>query len=157
MIKYIGQGIYELKASQTLPISIKDSWSFFSNPKNLKKITPNHMNFNILSDFNKMYEGQLIKYKVSPFPFFRVSWTTKITQVEEPYSFTDTQEKGPFTVWEHNHIFEKSDNGVIAYDIVKYKLPLGIIGRIFGSHLIKFQLNKIFEYRKNQLSNIFSK
>ena len=87
MIKYIGKGIYELKTVQELPISLKESWSFFSNPKNLFKITPEHMNFSILTDFNKIYEGQIIKYKVSPFPFFRVGWTTKITTVEEPFNF----------------------------------------------------------------------
>ena len=70
MIQYLGKGIYELKTIQKLPISISDSWSFFSSPKNLSKITPKHMNFSILTDFNKMYEGQLIKYRVSPFPFF---------------------------------------------------------------------------------------
>ena len=157
MIKYIGKGIYELKTVQKLPISLKESWSFFSNPKNLFKITPEHMNFSILTDFNKMYEGQIIKYRVSPFPFFRVGWTTKITTVKEPFSFIDTQESGPFSIWEHEHRFEESKNGVIAHDIVKFKLPLGLIGRIFGSSLVKFQLKKIFEFREKQLIKIFKK
>ena len=157
MIQYLGKGIYELKTIQKLPISISDSWSFFSNPKNLSKITPKHMNFSILTDFNKMYEGQLIKYRVSPFPFFRVGWTTKITLVEEPFRFVDTQKTGPFSIWEHEHKFEKSDNGIIAYDIVKFKLPLGLLGRIFGSSLVKFQLKKIFEYREKELNKIFKK
>ena len=157
MIQYLGKGIYELKTIQKLPISISDSWSFFSSPKNLSKITPKHMNFSILTDFNKMYEGQLIKYRVSPFPFFRVGWTTKITFVEEPFRFVDTQKTGPFSIWEHEHKFEKSDNGIIAYDIVKFKLPLGLLGRIFGSSLVKFQLKKIFEYREKELNKIFKK
>ena len=55
---------YTLKAKQKLPISMTKSWNFFSTPKNLSKITPGHMNFKILTDFGKMYEGQIIKYKV---------------------------------------------------------------------------------------------
>ena len=55
---------YTLKAKQKLPISMTKSWNFFSTPKNLFKITPGHMNFKILTDFGKMYEGQIIKYKV---------------------------------------------------------------------------------------------
>ena len=55
---------YTLKAKQKLPISMTKSWNFFSTPKNLSKITPSHMNFKILTDFGKMYEGQIIKYKV---------------------------------------------------------------------------------------------
>ena len=36
------------------------------------------MNFNILTDFNKMYEGQIIKYKVSPFPFSELDGQQKL-------------------------------------------------------------------------------
>ena len=148
---------YTLKAKQKLPISITNSWNFFSTPKNLSKITPRHTNFKILTDFGKMYEGQIIKYKVSPFPFFRVGWTTKITSVEKPFSFTDKQISGPFTLWEHEHKFEENNDGIYAYDIVNYKLPLGLVGRLFGGKIIKWQLNRIFEYRKKMLNKIFIK
>ena len=68
MISFNSQNkVYTLKTEQELPITLKKSWNFFSNPKNLFKITPDHMNFKILTDFNKMYEGQTIKYRVSPF------------------------------------------------------------------------------------------
>ena len=115
------------------------------------------MDFNILTNFNKMYEGQIIKYRVSPFPLFRVGWTTKITYVEEPFSFIDKQVNGPFSLWEHEHRFEKSGKETIAYDIIRFRLPLGTLGRIFGSALVKYQLNKIFEFRKTQLNKIFKK
>ena len=52
---------------------------------------------------------------------------------------------------------EESKNGVVAHDIVKFKLPLGILGRVFGSWLVKFQLRKIFEFREKQLNKIFKK
>jgi len=111
MITFNNQNkVYTLKTEQELPITLKRSWDFFSSPKNLFKITPEHMNFKILTDFKKMYEGQIIKYKVSPFPFFRVGWTTKITYVEEPFSFIDTQVSGPFRLWEHTHTFKKKKN-----------------------------------------------
>jgi len=158
MITFNNQNkVYTLKTEQELPITLKKSWDFFSSPKNLFKITPEHMNFKILTDFKKMYEGQIIKYKVSPFPFFRVRWTTKITYVEEPFSFIDKQVSGPFRLWEHTHTFKKKNNKLLACDIVKYKLPLGLIGRIFGGAIVKYQLNKIFEYRNKQLNKIFNK
>ena len=48
-----------------LPISVDKAWDFFSDPKNLKVITPDNMGFNITSDFfkDKMYAGQVITYK----------------------------------------------------------------------------------------------
>ena len=90
-------GIYTLKSKQKLKTSLSKSWEFYSNPKNLSKITPKHMNFKILTDFNKIHKGQIIKYRVSPFPFLRVGWTTEITHVEKPISFVDKQIVGPFS------------------------------------------------------------
>lgn len=45
--------IYRLHTVQKLPISLDEAWTFFSDPKNLKTITPNYMGFNILSGAEK--------------------------------------------------------------------------------------------------------
>jgi hypothetical protein len=39
---------------------------FFSNPRNLQKITPEGMGFQITDFDQKMYPGQIIQYKVTP-------------------------------------------------------------------------------------------
>ena len=155
-IKY-KSGFYYLKSKQKLNTSLAKSWQFFSNPKNLFKITPKHMNFEILSDFNSMYEGLIIKYRVSPFPFTRVGWTTKITYVEKPFGFIDKQISGPFSFWEHEHKFEEKNKSLWAYDVVKFKLPLGFIGRFFGGKIVNYQLKNIFEFRRKQLDKFFKK
>ena len=41
--------IYELKREQFLHSNISDVWDFISSPKNLPKITPKYMSFNITS------------------------------------------------------------------------------------------------------------
>ncbi len=59
--------VYRLKKIQNLPISIKEAWNFFSNPNNLKEITPSYMGFKILEGADKdMFPGQIIKYIVKP-------------------------------------------------------------------------------------------
>ena len=53
--------VYRLKKIQNLPISIKEAWNFFSNPNNLKEITPSYMGFKILEGADKdMFAGQII-------------------------------------------------------------------------------------------------
>ena len=47
--KIYKSGFYYLKSKQKLNTNLLKSWHFFSNPKNLFKITPRHMNFEILS------------------------------------------------------------------------------------------------------------
>ena len=55
--------VYRLKRIQKLPISIREAWTFFSNPSNLREITPSYMGFKILDGADKdMFAGQIIKY-----------------------------------------------------------------------------------------------
>jgi ligand-binding SRPBCC domain-containing protein len=72
--------IYQIKTIQKLPISIDKAWSFLSDPKNLKKITPDEMNFRILSGADKsIFPGQIIQYKVTPILGISTKWVTEIT------------------------------------------------------------------------------
>ena len=149
-------GIYTLEAEQHLSISVDDAWAFFSSPKNLMKITPEHMNFRITSgEPAKAYEGQIITYKVSPVPFISVNWVTEITSVVDGVRFVDEQRFGPYTMWHHEHSFEKTDQGVLMKDKVSYKLPLGILGHLAHGLFVKGQLKGIFDYRTQVLKELF--
>src|SRR5688572_2605794 len=39
-----------LECTQKLPISLEEAWEFFSEPTNLKTITPEYMGFEVISD-----------------------------------------------------------------------------------------------------------
>jgi ligand-binding SRPBCC domain-containing protein len=150
--------IFQIKYSQILPISLSDAWKFFSNPKNLDKITPKWLNFKITSEVpNKMYAGEIITYKVRPVLNIPVTWVTEITHVKEPYYFVDEQRFGPYKMWHHEHIFiEIPKVGVEMQDIVTYAIPFGILGVIANKLFVERKIKEIFEYRKNILSKIFN-
>lgn len=150
-------GIYLLEVSQFLKISLSEAWDFFSSPDNLSKITPDHMGFEITSGIpEKMYTGQIITYKVSPFLGIKTNWVTEITHVAEGRFFVDEQRFGPYRMWHHEHHFEVKGGGVLMTDRVSYKLPFGFLGRIAHSLFVKNQLKQIFEYRETYLSKVFS-
>ena len=137
-----------MEVQQFLNISLAEAWEFFSSPDNLAKITPPHMGFIITSGTPaKMYPGQIISYKVSPFPGFKTNWVTEITQVTNQCFFVDEQRFGPYQMWHHEHRFEVQGNGVLMTDRVSYKLPLGFLGRIAHAIFVKEQLKQIFSYR----------
>lgn len=149
-------GIYTLRVMQELPIRLAEAWDFFSSPTNLEKITPSHMGFNITSGVpDKMYPGQIISYKVSPFPGVKISWVTEITHVVENKFFVDEQRFGPYRMWHHEHHFEEKDGKVLMVDKVSYKIPFGILGHIAQSLFVKNQLKGIFEFRKKALEEKF--
>lgn len=148
---------YLLQTTQFLPIPLKTAWDFFSAPANLSRITPARMNFQILSmtGGQSMHAGQIITYKVSVLPLLRVRWVTEITNVREPFEFTDEQKSGPYTLWRHTHRFKEVAGGVEMSDRVEYILPLGILGRLAHVLLVKREVNAIFEHRYKVLTNIF--
>lgn len=148
--------LYQLHSKQALPISMENAWDFLSNPGNLKEITPEHMGFHILSGADRpMFAGQIIQYKVSPFPGYTTKWVTEITHVEKGSYFVDEQRFGPYALWHHKHFIKNIDGGVEMEDIIDYKIPFGILGQIAHPLIVKKQLLDIFNYREQKLKELF--
>ena len=151
--------MHKFIAEQYLPISIEKAWEFFSSPGNLALITPPEMEFKILSHNleKEIYEGMIIDYRVKPLLGIPVKWRTRIGKTMLHESFSDNQIEGPYSVWEHNHYFTSQNGGTMMRDVVNYDLPLGIIGNIMHSLVVRKKINYIFEFRKSILEKMFNK
>lgn len=149
-------GIYTLESEQFLKIPLKEAWEFFSSPANLARITPEYMGFEITSPYEeRAFPGQIITYKIGVFPGVKSNWVTEITQVVENQMFVDEQRFGPYAMWHHEHWFTETDDGVMMFDRVSYKLPFGRLGRWFH-FLIEKRLIAIFTFRYKILASLFS-
>jgi ligand-binding SRPBCC domain-containing protein len=149
--------IYRLKRKQLINHDINFVWNFFSNPTNLKEITPKDMGFIVTSELPKeVYAGLVITYKISPIAGLPVNWVTEITHLDRLNYFVDEQRFGPYKFWHHTHKFKLTDEGVIMEDTVYYGLPFGIFGRIAHSIFVRKKLEQIFDYRFKILENYFN-
>lgn len=148
--------IYTFHRTQKLPITIEKAWSFLSNPKNLKTITPDYMSFDILSGAEKpMFAGQIIQYIVTPILGIKTKWVTEITHIKELEYFVDEQRFGPYALWHHKHFIKEIDGGVEMEDIIDYKVPMGILGQLVQPFLVKPKLEEIFAYRQKKLIELY--
>jgi len=148
--------LFTFHSKQKIPIPIDESWEFLSNPENLKTITPDTMGFDILSGADRpIYQGQIIQYIVSPLLGIKTKWITEITHVIEGSYFVDEQRFGPYSFWHHKHFLREIDGGTEMEDIIDYKLPFGWLGQWAHPILVRPRLQKIFEYRKNKLIELF--
>ena len=148
--------IYRLETIQNLPISKSHAWDFLSNPKNLKRITPDYMGFKIINGTaDKMYAGQIIQYLVTPVMNISTKWVTEITHVDEGNYFVDEQRFGPYALWHHKHFIRPIKGGIEMEDIIDYKLPFGWIGQLAHPILVKPKLKEIFDYRQQKLIELF--
>ncbi|MCF8256558.1 MAG: SRPBCC family protein [Flavobacteriales bacterium] len=147
-----------IECRQFIPIGLDEAWEFFSNPRNLKRITPEEMKFNILSGGDgPMYQGMVIQYTVTPLLGIQMPWVTEITHVDYRKYFVDEQRFGPYSLWHHLHRFEEVTGGVVMTDILHYRIPLGPVGKLLGILFINKKVNSIFDYRIKVLDEIFPK
>jgi ligand-binding SRPBCC domain-containing protein len=142
---------YILERVQVVEQSRPEVFSFFENPENLGKITPPSMGFEILTPGPiRMAAGAVIDYAVRIFGVRR-RWTTLISAYDPPREFVDVQLRGPCLFWHHTHRFEDVAGGTRIIDRVEYIVPYGPLGRMMHALIIERRLNRIFDYRAQQI------
>ncbi|WP_232319844.1 SRPBCC family protein [Prosthecochloris sp. HL-130-GSB] len=143
--------------TQFIPAPIEEVWSFFSNPANLKKITPPDMQFTIVSrpETTELFEGMRISYRLAPLLNLPVGWVTRITSVDKPVMFEDEQVEGPYEYWHHKHTFTAVEGGVRMTDRISYRLPYGAVGEMIDTLVIHRRLEEVFAYRRRRISELF--
>jgi ligand-binding SRPBCC domain-containing protein len=150
--------LYRFQKIQHLPVDIDKAWDFFSNPRNLRNITPPWLDFTI-TDPNLqglMYEGMIITYRIRPIARFTATWITEITHVQKPYYFIDEQRFGPYRFWHHQHIFRPVDSGIEMEDLLHYALPFPAISSLVHRLFVRKKIEEIFTFRQKTLEKIFS-
>ncbi|MCE5318192.1 MAG: SRPBCC family protein [Parachlamydia sp.] len=133
-------------------------WHIFSNPLNLKILTPDWLHLEIVEPEqlpSEIYAGLIITYQVQAIPFVKNTWVTEITHMIHGHYFIDEQRYGPYAFWHHQHHFQKHSDGVIMKDLVHYRLPCRSIGQLVLGRLVKKKLNAIFDYRFEKIQQLF--
>lgn len=143
--------------STSIDCTCEEAFQFHCDTENLKKISPPGIKVEILSIDLPLRLGTEIKLKVTQFLFIRTIWHIKISAFDIPYLITDTQLKGPFKTWIHEHKFEPAENGVIMTDRIEYELPFGPAGKIADKLAVRNLIEKQFAYRQNTTKKLLEK
>jgi uncharacterized protein (TIGR01777 family) len=142
-------------AEQWVAAPIEDIFQFFSDAKNLETLTPDFLNFSIVSVSTPQVEqGTLINYllKLHGIP---IKWKTEILAWEPGKRFVDNQLQGPYALWYHEHRFMKLGSGTLIQDFVRYRVPFGMVGALAGGAYIRHDVQKIFNYRREKIDQLF--
>jgi ligand-binding SRPBCC domain-containing protein len=134
--------------------SLAETFAIFEDPYDLAKITPTWLNFRVTSaERVHMRQGAEIEYTIR-WLNLPIRWKTRITEYNPPHSFVDEQEKGPYTLWRHQHTFEDAPEGTKVRDEVQYTLPFGLLGKLVHAAIVRRQLLGIFRYRQWELGRM---
>ena len=144
--------LFNLETKLWLPRPPDEVFSFFADAANLEALTPPWLRFRILTPSPiTMATGARFDYRLR-YRGFPLRWRTEILAWEPPHRFVDSQIKGPYRRWVHEHTFVAQDGGTLATDTVEYAL-LG--GAFANALLIGRDVERIFAYRRQRLQEIF--
>jgi ligand-binding SRPBCC domain-containing protein len=137
---------YVLERTQVVPVPIEAAFAFFSDARNLERITPPWLRFRIVEAPDALGRGARLCYRLTLFAI-PIRWRTEIVEWSPPRGFVDVQRRGPFLLWEHTHRLRPVAGGTEIYDHVRYRLFLGPLGRLVRRLLVRGWVERIFDYR----------
>lgn len=144
-----------LVATAVLPAALEEVWGFFSDPRNLQRITPPALEFRITTPLPiEMREGAIIDYRLR-IRGVPVRWRTRIAAWEPGRRFVDEQVRGPYRKWVHEHRFREVPGGVEAVDRVEYRPPGGVLEPLVHALFVWPEVRRIFAYRGARLGAFF--
>lgn len=143
---------HDFHAELWLPRPVTEIFGFFSDAYNLQALTPQWVNFEILTPKPILLRaGALIDYRLR-IHGLPVRWQTEITVWEPTHRFVDEQKRGPYRLWIHEHRFTAQNGGTLCSDHVRYAVPGGaLLNRLF----VRRDVEKIFAFRRGQLEARF--
>jgi len=144
-----------LEREQLVFAPIDDVFVFFSDAYNLEKLTPAYLRFHVLGlDSERLAEGTHIDYRLR-LRGIPLRWRTRIVRWNPPHEFVDVQLRGPYALWHHAHTFEPCAEGTLMRDVVHYRLPFGVLGELVGGALVRRDVDRIFDYRREMIVGLF--
>jgi ligand-binding SRPBCC domain-containing protein len=142
---------FQLEREQWIPRPSDEVFAFFADAKNLGRITPPWLNFQIVNPQPTALEaGVQIVYRLA-WHGISVHWVTEIQSWHPPDSFVDVQLHGPYRHWRHTHSFQRLNGGTLMRDAVEYALPFGPLGLLAHRWKVKADLDAIFDYRAEKV------
>ena len=134
---------FERSAEIAAPAAALRAWHFEAGA--FERLNPPWEKARVIESPGELVDGARAVIEVGIGPL-RTRWVAEHEITAD--GFIDRQVKGPFAFWEHQHRFlEVDDSSSRLVDSIRYRLPLGILGRIFGGPLVRSKLDRMFRYR----------
>jgi ligand-binding SRPBCC domain-containing protein len=135
-----------------LPVQLEEVFPFFAEARNLEKLTPPWLRFEVLTEGPiTMAAGTLIDYRIH-WRGIPLRWRTEIEVWEPNHRFVDRQVRGPYRLWRHEHLFVRRGDGTAIIDRVEYA-PLG--SAVAQRLVVARDVERIFAYRHGVLRRDF--
>ena len=142
-----------LNQRSEMPVSADELSAWHFREGALTRLIPPWENARVIRTSGPLANGSLVVIELRKGPV-KIHWHAIHDCVEPGKGFRDTQQKGPFHKWVHEHRFQALDSGLSTLeDSVNYQEPFSPLGRWFGAGFIRGELNRQFQFRHARTFN----
>ncbi len=136
-----------LEFRSRVPASALDLHAWHARTGALQRLQPPWERVEVLEQSGGIETGAIVRLRARVGP----AWTEWRMRHEEHLpgaGFTDVMESGPFAAWRHEHRFAPVDaDHSELVDRIRYRLPLGALGRWVGGRFARRAIERMFRYR----------
>jgi ligand-binding SRPBCC domain-containing protein len=130
------------------PVPAETLWAFHERPDAFARLMPPWQRFEVEQPPTSLEVGTVVKLRVRVGPLWQRIVAEHVEYDRARRLFADRMVKGPFASWLHRHVITETGPGTSRLtDEIDYELPLGALGRTFGSAIARHQLERLFAYR----------
>ena len=97
-------------------------------------------------------EGETVTWQARHL-FKQRKFTTKITAMKMPESFTDEMIEGDFKSFYHQHYFKPANNGTIMIDVLNFESQYSLAGKFFNSIYLKQYIQHLLQKRNEVIKD----
>jgi ligand-binding SRPBCC domain-containing protein len=127
----------------------------FSLSVDLHKLSTQKTNEEAIAGVTKglMKLGDVVTWRAKHFGIYQ-NLTSKITAYEAPRYFVSEMQKGAFKKLYHQHLFEEAEGGTVMKDVFEFEAPLGILGSLFATLVLKRYMRGFLEERNRTIKEV---
>lgn len=90
--------------------------------------------------------GEEVTWEATHFGI-RQRLTSRITSFDRPHHFRDSQVRGAFRRFDHDHFFTEQSGATLMRDVFDYESPLGLLGRWADRYFLKSYMSRLLKKR----------
>ena len=130
-----------------MPATVAELFAWHARPGAFARLAPPWQRFEVVGGTPEIAEGSRVVLRMAKGPL-RVRWVAEHRNVRPGKGFRDVQLRGPFALWEHDHLFEPSEDGAsVLHDRIRFRPPAGALGRWLMEPGLRRDLESTFRYR----------
>ena len=130
-----------------LPHPAASVFAWHARPGALERLIPPWSKARVVARHGGIENGARVELRMPVGPM-SVRWLAEHRNYVGGREFTDVQVDGPFALWEHTHrVIPAGSDSCVLEDTIRYKLPVGLLGDVFGGGFVRSELERTFAFR----------